>query len=89
MTAKTFPAIYENGVLRPLEPLALNERQHVRVSISDSADELLPQWLDHEYIATIDVAQETEPSLADVRLALAKIPGNLSDDTRAEREVRG
>ena len=86
---KTFPAIYENGVLRPLEPLALNERQQVRVSISDPADELLAQWLDHECMATIDAAHETEPSLAEVRLALAKIPGNLSDDIRAEREARG
>lgn len=86
---KTFPAIYENGVLRPLEPLVLNERQHVSVSISDSADELLAQWLDHECIAAIDAAQESEPSLAEVRLALAKIPGNLSDDIRAEREARG
>jgi predicted DNA-binding antitoxin AbrB/MazE fold protein len=31
-----FDAIYENGVLRPLEPLALSEHQQVRVSVVPS-----------------------------------------------------
>ena len=86
---KTFPAVYENGVLRPLEPLALSERQRVSVSISDPADEHACQWLDHECMAAIDAAQEVEPTLDEVRFALAKIPGTLSDDIRAEREARG
>ncbi|MGA7234868.1 MAG: antitoxin family protein [Bryobacteraceae bacterium] len=32
---KTFEAIYENGVLRPLETLPMSDRQHVLVRISD------------------------------------------------------
>jgi predicted DNA-binding antitoxin AbrB/MazE fold protein len=28
-------AIFEDGVLRPLEPLSLAEKQHVRLTISD------------------------------------------------------
>ena len=86
---KTFSAVYENGVLRPLQPLGLTERQDVSVSISDSADATIAQWLDHEYTAEIDAFEETEPTLDEVRLALAKISGNLSDDIRAEREARG
>jgi predicted DNA-binding antitoxin AbrB/MazE fold protein len=31
-------AVYENGVLRPLEPLALEERQRVEVTIRDRAE---------------------------------------------------
>ncbi len=32
---KTFEAIYENGVLRPLAPLALANAQRVEVTIAD------------------------------------------------------
>ena len=32
--AMTFEAVYENGVLRPLESLALPNMQHVLVTIS-------------------------------------------------------
>jgi predicted DNA-binding antitoxin AbrB/MazE fold protein len=36
-------AIYENGVLRPLEPLLLEEHQRVRVTVSSiSGDSLAP-----------------------------------------------
>ena len=31
---KTFEAVYENGVLRPLEALDLPNQQHVRVTIA-------------------------------------------------------
>jgi hypothetical protein len=34
---KTFEAIYENGVLRPLDGFGLENPQHVRATISDSA----------------------------------------------------
>jgi predicted DNA-binding antitoxin AbrB/MazE fold protein len=47
---KTFDAVYENGLLRPLEPLALAERQHVSLTIDETAittedDDLLDQEL--------------------------------------------
>jgi predicted DNA-binding antitoxin AbrB/MazE fold protein len=32
---KVFEAIYENGVLKPLERLPISDVQHVRVTISD------------------------------------------------------
>src|SRR2546421_78769 len=34
---KKLQAVYENGVLRPLEPLPLKEHQQVSVTISDAA----------------------------------------------------
>lgn len=87
---KSISAVYENGVLRPLQPLALPEHQQVHLSITVVPDEdILAAWLDHEYMAQIDSIQEAEPTLDEVRRALSKIPGKLSDDIRAEREARG
>ncbi len=84
---KTLQAVYGNGVLRPLEALSLKEHQRVTVTLSDSAE----RWLDHEYMDRVRKAVATmgpAPSLEEVRQSLSKIPGNLSDDIRAERERR-
>jgi len=84
---RSVAAIYENGVLRPLEPLPLKEHQRVSVTVSDPVE----HWLDHEYMEKVkkDVAaMGPPPSLEEVRQALSKIPGKLSDDIRAEREGR-
>jgi len=35
---KTVQAVYEDGVLRPLEPIPLAERQEVTVTISDEGN---------------------------------------------------
>jgi predicted DNA-binding antitoxin AbrB/MazE fold protein len=79
-------AVYEKGVLRPLEPLDLREQQLVTVTITDEAP--TEPWLDTEYLAAC--AQETDErvSLEEVRAALAKIPGSLTGDFIAEREDR-
>ncbi len=80
-------AVYENGVLRPLEPLPLKEHQRVTLTVSDPAE----RWLDQEYMDKVkkDVAASVPaPSLDEIRQALSKIPGNLSDDIRAERDSR-
>lgn len=86
---RTLEAIYENGVLRPLEPLHLRERQRVLVTLS----ELPPQPADAECLDTDFVrvcAAEADESvgLDIVRAALAKIPGSLTADFAAEREDR-
>jgi predicted DNA-binding antitoxin AbrB/MazE fold protein len=84
---KTTSAVYENGVLRPSEPLPLREHQRVNVTISDISADPAADWLDYEYMAEIDALGGPEPSLDEVRFALSKIPGNLSDDIRAERDA--
>jgi predicted DNA-binding antitoxin AbrB/MazE fold protein len=83
---RSLQAIYENGVLRPLQPLDLREQQLVTVAITDEAP--TEPWLDTEYLA--DCAPETDegPCLEEVRAALAKIPGSLTADFIAEREDR-
>ena len=44
--ARQLEAIYENGVLRPLEPLTLPERQHVRLTLEERPRPL--SWLSPE-----------------------------------------
>jgi hypothetical protein len=73
----------------PLESLPLKEHQHVRVTVSDLSDEKADLWLDDEYMGSVDDIEESEPTLEEVHRILAKIPGNLSVDIRAERDSRG
>jgi hypothetical protein len=83
---RTLQAVYEHGVLRPLEPLQLREQQVVTLSIAgDEPDE---PWLDTECLAACAREAGDRVSLDEVRAALAKIPGSLTDDFRAEREDR-
>jgi predicted DNA-binding antitoxin AbrB/MazE fold protein len=79
-------AVYEQGVLRPLEPLDLREQQLVTVVLTDEAP---PEpWLDAEYLAACAAEADEGVSLEEVRAALAKIPGSLTADFIAEREDR-
>ena len=47
---KTIQAVYQGGVLHPLEPLLLQERQQVTVTISDSVK--IPE--DHPLLVSPD-----------------------------------
>ena len=85
---RTVSAVYENGVLRPSEPLPLAEHQKVNVTVSDAPDRA-EAWLDHEYMAAIDAMDESAPTLEEVRQILSKTSGKLSDAIRAERDARG
>lgn len=81
--SKTFPAVYENGVLRPLEAVDLPEHTQLTVVVRPDPSD----WLDHELMAEIDgAADEVAPSLEEVRAMLAHIPGSFTDDIREERD---
>ena len=84
---KHVDAVYENGVLRPLEPLPLKEHQRVRVTVSDSPG-IEEDWLDREFMARAAAEVSDPPSLEEVRQRLSKIPGSLTADFIAEREER-
>jgi predicted DNA-binding antitoxin AbrB/MazE fold protein len=77
-----FDAVYEGGVLRPLEPLPLSEHTRVRVSLAweNEAD-----WLDLEFMSAC--AKEADPSVTieAVRAALAKIPGSMDEAIDQDR----
>ncbi len=84
-------AVYENGMLRPLEPLPLNENQRVTLTVSDAAEDPLTSMIDHGFVE--QARHEVEairniPTLEDVQSILSKIPGSLSEDIIAEREDR-
>jgi predicted DNA-binding antitoxin AbrB/MazE fold protein len=84
---KTVQAVYEDGVLRPLEPILLAERQEVTVTISDQGN--IPH--DHSLLASSDEwasAAGDQVSLDEVRRALASIRGSLSEAVIDERRDR-
>jgi predicted DNA-binding antitoxin AbrB/MazE fold protein len=78
-------AVYERGVLRPLEPLPLAEHQQVTVTVSDHehADEA-----DASFMRYLEAEADDSVTLESARAALAKIPGSLIDDFRRERDER-
>ncbi len=84
---KQVDAVYENGVLRPLEPVDLHEHQRVTVTIADVTPSE-EEWLDLDYERWAASEVTGEISLEAVRKALAKIPGSLTQDFIAERAER-
>jgi predicted DNA-binding antitoxin AbrB/MazE fold protein len=79
-------AIYEHGVLRPLEPLSLSGLQRVSLTISDVATSCGQRDLNVVSRARAELATvETVPTIEEVRAALSAIPGSLSQDVIAER----
>lgn len=79
--------MYEKGVLRPLEPLPLQERQQVTVTISQENG--IPH--DHPLLVPPNewaAAADDDVSLEEVRRALSTIRGNLSDAVIEERRAR-
>jgi predicted DNA-binding antitoxin AbrB/MazE fold protein len=83
---KTVEAIYEHGVLRPLENPGLADGQHVRVTIADSV--MLADVADSFEPAEWAAALQDDISLETVRRALSGIRGSLSDAVIASREER-
>jgi predicted DNA-binding antitoxin AbrB/MazE fold protein len=84
---KTFEAVYENGVLRPVEQLSLPDQSRVTVTINDAAafeGDASAYFSAEEW----DAALRDELSLDEVRQALSSIDGSLSDAVIALREER-
>ncbi|MBI3801841.1 MAG: antitoxin family protein [Deltaproteobacteria bacterium] len=84
-------AVYENGALRPMEPLSLTEHQRVTITISDTPVLTDRSRLDVEYIERARkevVAMARIPSLEEVQQRLSKIPGSMTEEFIAEREDR-
>jgi hypothetical protein len=82
---KKLEAIFENGVLRPIEPLVLKEHQRVLLTLSGLEENppLCEDWRAGDYEP--GPGPGTLPSLEEVRKALASIPGSMSADFTAER----
>jgi predicted DNA-binding antitoxin AbrB/MazE fold protein len=84
---KTLQAVYKDGVLKPLEPLQLEEMQEVTVTIADLRpidDDLAGYFTSEEWAA----AARDAVTWDDVRQALSKISGSLSSAVIAQRQER-
>ena len=89
MVPRTFEAIYEDGVFRPLEPISLAQQQRVWLNMASHGGDWRPDELEFREKMRAKVARvERVPSLVEVRNALSKIPGSMADDFAAEREDR-
>jgi predicted DNA-binding antitoxin AbrB/MazE fold protein len=77
-------AIYENGVLRPLSPLPLREKQTVAVTIMEPRG-WLDDLLDSELIEQCQKDAQDAPTLEEIRAVLASGPGSLSEALRSDR----
>jgi predicted DNA-binding antitoxin AbrB/MazE fold protein len=84
---KTFEAVYEDGVLRPLETLELADRQHVQVTIPPIHD-LAADVAAYFEPAEWEMSKQDDMSLAEVRRALSSIRGALSEAVVASRDER-
>lgn len=89
--ARQFEAVYENGVLRPLEPLSFPEHERLTITVHDPDDDPLASLIDQEFLrtATEHVRNaKTVPTLEEVRAMLSNLPGSLSADIISDREDR-
>jgi predicted DNA-binding antitoxin AbrB/MazE fold protein len=82
---RSLQAVFENGVLRPLEPLALKEQQQVTVTVTDQDPEGL---VDSAFLQYLEAQADESVTLEEVRAALGKIPGSMVEDFRRERDDR-
>ncbi len=77
-----FTAIYEHGILRPLQPLNLPEHTQVEVIIQHDPT---GDWVDQDALRMAETEGDDSISLQDVRRQLASIPGSLAESVIAER----
>jgi predicted DNA-binding antitoxin AbrB/MazE fold protein len=84
---KTFEAVYENGVLRPVDQLSLPDHSRVTVTISDA---MSCEGDASAYFSPEECERAQSDSLTpeEVRLALSSIEGSLSDAVIASRGER-
>jgi predicted DNA-binding antitoxin AbrB/MazE fold protein len=78
-------AIYEDGVLRPLEKLSLRPKQRVFLRI-DEAPGAAADLEDKSFESYCRAEGDPNITLEEVRQALAAIPGSLSEACSAERD---
>jgi predicted DNA-binding antitoxin AbrB/MazE fold protein len=85
---RTLQAVYQDGVLQPLQSVELEEKQRVTVTITDpssvSQDTLAGYFTPEEWAEAV----HDDVSLDEVRRALSTISGSLSEAVIALRQER-
>jgi predicted DNA-binding antitoxin AbrB/MazE fold protein len=85
MRTRTLQAVYENGALRPVEPLHLREHQQVTLALVEDTGSI-GERLDLAYLAAVEAEADAAVDISQVRAALAQIPGSLTKACIAERD---
>ncbi|MGH7138077.1 MAG: antitoxin AF2212-like protein [Pirellulales bacterium] len=89
--SKPFQAIFELGVLKPLEPLSLAEHEVVTLIVAngDGATTIDVQLddgiIDHDALAIAEREGDAGISLEQLHELLKSIPGSMSDTVIEER----
>ena len=84
---RSLKAVYENGVLRPLESLPFREKELLTVTVSDGTG--VPEELvDSEFLADCQGLADESVTLEAVRAALSKIPGSMAEPIIRDRDDR-
>jgi len=84
---RSLKAVYENGVLRPLESLPFREKELLTVTVSDGTG--VPEELvDSEFLADCQGLADESVTLEAVRAALSKIPGSMAEQIIRDRDDR-
>lgn len=82
-------AVFQGGVLRPLQPLNLLEDQKVLVTVATiPAPGDQDDYLDTEIHRYCEARADYSVTLEQVRQELAAIPGAMADEITADREER-
>jgi predicted DNA-binding antitoxin AbrB/MazE fold protein len=76
---ESIEVIYENGVLRPLDPLPDGVHEQQRLIVVVETADVANDWL---------AAADPSVSLEDVRRVLSKVPDTVSQMVWEEREER-
>lgn len=84
---RTIEAIYDDGVLRPLEELSLRPKQRVLLRINENPETPV-EAEDKAFMSYCRSEGDPSITLEEVRRALAVIPGSLSEACSAERDER-
>ena len=81
-------AVFQGGVLRPLQPLNLLEDQKVVVTVATIPAINEEEFLDEEFHRYCESRADYSVTLEQVRRESSSIPGSLADDIIADREER-
>ncbi|MGH9783978.1 MAG: antitoxin family protein [Terriglobia bacterium] len=89
--AREVEAVYEKGMLRPLEPLPLAEHQHVKVTVSEISGDPVVAMIDRNFQE--EARQEVAtagyiPTHEEVRRMTARDSSCWSEAIIAERQER-
>lgn len=87
---KSFQAIYEAGILKPLEPLELNDRDVVTLIVAErngplKVAERREDIIDRDALAIAEREGDSTISLEQLHELLKSIPGSMSDVVIEER----